>query len=219
MLISIVIAEDHGITRKGLQTTLEERLEARIAATTGDGREVLPLVQEHSPDLLVLDLGLPGLGGIEILKRINQLERPVPVVVLSMHDDDTYVVEALNHGASAYVLKGAPIGELFEAIRVAVKGDRYLSEGLPTSALFPSDPEKQPSDRYSTLTEREREVLQLVAEGYTSNEIGGRLDISSRTVDKHRENLKSKLELHNTAQLTRFYLQRAPSPDDPESPQ
>lgn len=219
MLISIVIAEDHGITRQGLQTTLEERLEARVAATTGDGLEVLPLLKEHSPDVLLLDLGLPGLGGIEILKRIHQLDQSVTVVVLSMHDDDAYVVEALNHGASAYVLKGAPIAELFEAIRAAVNGNRYLSDGLPTSALLPSDPEKQPTDRYSTLTEREREVLQLIAEGFTSKEIGTRLDISSRTVDKHRENLKAKLELHNSAQLTRFYLQRAPSPDDPETPQ
>jgi len=207
MLISVVIAEDHDVTRQGLQSVLTNRFEARIAAATGDGTEVLPLVKEHNPDLLVLDLGLPGLKGLEVLKRVDRLDLSVTVVVLSMYEDDPYVIEALRHGASAYVLKGSPMEELFEAVRAAMDGERYLSSGLPDSILNPDDPSRQPTDRFSTLTDRERDVLQLIAEGLTSKEIGDRLHISSRTVEKHRQNLKAKLELRNTAELTRFFLE------------
>lgn len=213
MLISVVIAEDHDITREGLESVLSNRLEARVAAATGDGLEVLPLVKEHTPDLVLLDLGLPGLDGLEILKRIDRLDAPVTVVVLSMHAEDTYVRDAMQHGASAYVLKGAPIDELLTAIRATMNGDQYLSSDLPTSALDPADPNRQPSHRYSTLTERERDVLQLIAEGHTTKEIAERLHISPRTVEKHRQNLKAKLEIENTAELTRFFLEQRPSAD------
>jgi DNA-binding NarL/FixJ family response regulator len=217
MLISVVIAEDHDVTRQGLQAVLTNRFEARIAGTTGDGVEVLPLVEEHDPDLLILDLGLPGLRGLEVLKRIDQRDLSVQVVVLSMHEDDAYVVEALRHGASAYVVKGSPMQELLEAIRAAMNGERYLSSNLPDSALDPPDPDQEPSDRYDTLTDRERDVLQLIAEGLTSKEIGERLHISPRTVDKHRQNLKAKLELRNTAELTRFFLEHSSSDQPPLS--
>jgi DNA-binding NarL/FixJ family response regulator len=196
---------------------LTNRFEARIAGTTGDGVEVLPLVEEHDPDLLILDLGLPGLRGLEVLKRIDQRDLSVQVVVLSMHEDDAYVVEALRHGASAYVVKGSPMQELLEAIRAAMNGERYLSSSLPDSALDPPDPDQEPSDRYDTLTDRERDVLQLIAEGLTSKEIGERLHISPRTVDKHRQNLKAKLELRNTAELTRFFLEHSSSDQPPLS--
>lgn len=213
MLISVVIAEDHDVTREGLQSALPKRLEARVAATTGDGLEVLDLVKEHTPDLVLLDLGLPGLNGIEVLKRIQQFDASITVVVLSMHEEDAYVRDAMQYGASSYVLKGDPIDELFDAIRAAMNGERYLSSNIPTSALNPANPDQDPSDRYGTLTERERDVLQLIAEGHTSKEIAERLHISPRTVEKHRQNLKAKLEIENTAGLTRFFLEQAPSSD------
>lgn len=209
--MSVVIAEDHDVTREGLQSVLTNRFEARIAGATGDGLEVLPLVEEHDPDLVLLDLGLPGLNGLEILKRIHRHDESITVVVLSMHEEDAYVRDAIQHGASAYVLKGAPMDELLSAIRAAMNGKQYLSSDLPASTLDPLDPNHQPSDRYSTLTDRERDVLQLIAEGLTSKEIADRLHVSPRTVEKHRQHLKAKLEIESTAGLTRFYLEQRPS--------
>lgn len=216
MLISVVIAEDHDVTREGLRAVVTKRLDGRVAAATGDGQEVVPLLKEHEPDLLLLDLGLPGLQGLEILKRIDRLDFTVTVVVLSMHAEDAYVVEALRHGASAYVLKGSPLQELLNAIRAAMNGDRYLSSSLSSESLDPADPDRESSDRFNTLTERERDVLQLIAEGLTSKEIGERLHISPRTVGKHRQNLKAKLDLDNTAQLTRFFLRQGPLEPPPK---
>jgi len=207
MLLSAVIAEDHDVTRQGLQRILEDRLEVRIVAATGSGAEVVPLVDEHGPDLLILDLGLPDVNGLTILDRLYRRDNPVTVVVLSMQDEDVYVSEALQKGAGAYVLKGSPIQELIDAIRSAMNGDVFLSEALPTAHLETKPDTEPPPDRYSTLTEREREVLELIAHGRSSDAIGEKLQISPRTVDKHRQNLKAKLELRNSVELTRFFLE------------
>ena len=218
MLISVVIAEDHDVTRRGLRAILTTKLDARVAAATETGTNVLSLLEEHTPDLLILDLGLPGLNGLDVLHKIQDRDVSVKVVILSMLSEDAYVKEAFLKGASGYVLKGAPPEDLITAIRAAMNGDRYLSEELSDAILDPDSSSSNPRDRYDTLTEREREVLQLVAEGLTSREIGDRLTISPRTVDKHRENLKAKLGLDNTAELTRFFLQRAPSRDKSDFP-
>lgn len=211
MLISILIADDHPSTRQGLRAILENHLEARVVDATGDGLEVIPLLEHHDPDLLILDLGLPGLNGLDVLHEIKSSSVSVNVVVLSMHKEKAYIAEAFEYGASAYVLKGSSTEELLDAIRAAANGRRYLGTGLSPSILDdPSAPDPS-TDRYNTLTKREREVLQLIAEGLTSDEIGERLHISPRTVDKHRENLKAKLELRNSVELTRFFLRRAPS--------
>jgi DNA-binding NarL/FixJ family response regulator len=210
MLISAVVAEDHGVTRQGLRSLLSQKLDARVAATTGDGLEVIELVEEHEPDLLVLDLGLPHLNGLDILRRIRELSVPTRVVVLSMYSEDSYVSEALELGAQGYVLKGSPFDELVTAIRTAMTGKTYLSDDLP-DALLDEATTKSPDatkDRYDTLTEREREILQLTAEGLTSREIGKKLFISHRTVDKHRENIQKKLELRNTVEMATYAHRR-----------
>ena len=208
LLISVLIAEDHDVTREGLRTILTTKLDARIAATTATGTDVLDLVEKHNPDLLILDIGLPGLNGLDVLHKLQSRTCSVRVVVLSMLAEDAYVTEAFEKGASAYVVKGAPMEELVSAIRAAVNGERYLSEGLSERLLDSGSTSDAPRDRYDTLTQREREVLQLTAEGLTSREIGERLAVSPRTVDKHRENLKAKLGLRNTAELTRFYMEQ-----------
>lgn len=209
MLITAVVAEDHDVTRQGLQTLLAHRLEARVAETTGDGLEVIPLLKEHEPDLLVLDLGLPHLNGLEILRQIESLSLKTRVVVLSMHGEDNYVSEALQLGAGAFVLKGSPVDELIEGIRAVMKGKTYLGSELSSTLIDRAGTdETQPLDRYETLTEREREVLQLTAEGYTSREIGDKLYISHRTVDKHRENVQAKLELCNTVEMAVYAYKR-----------
>lgn len=216
MSTHVVIAEDHAITRQGLRTVVEERLHGQVAGETGNGLEVLSLVETHAPDVLLLDLTLPGLNGLDVLRQLHSQYPETKAVVLSMHSEDSYVVRAFHSGASAYVLKGAATEELVQAIQAVQQGDTFLSSSLPTTLLDTSEKAYDAaSDRYAMLTDREREVLQLIAEGYTSSEIGERLFISRRTVDKHRENLMAKLELHNHANLVRYALQRGLIPLDP----
>jgi DNA-binding NarL/FixJ family response regulator len=217
MLISALIADDHDLTRQGIRSLLEDRLDARVAATTGDGLEVVPLLEEHEPDLLVLDLGLPHLNGLEILRKIRDKHFSVQVVVLSMHAEDAYVSDAFDLGVSGYVLKGDSTDEVVSAIRAAVAGDRYLSSELSEEILdSPHSAEGGAGDRYDRLTGREREVLQLTAEGYTNKEIGERLHISHRTVDKHREHIKNKLGLSSTVQMAAYAHQRGLIPPQPD---
>jgi len=216
MLISALVAEDHDVTRQGLQALLTEQLDARVVATTGNGLEVVPLVEEHEPDLLVLDLGLPHRNGLDILQKVQSLSVSTKTVVLSMHGEDSYVSEAFQHGASGYVLKGSPLSELTDAIQHSMKGKKYLSEELSEDLLRPdASTDTGTTDRYENLTEREREVLQLTAEGYTSREIGEKLYISHRTVDKHRENVQAKLELRNTVEMATYAYQRGLIPSPP----
>jgi DNA-binding NarL/FixJ family response regulator len=214
MLISAVVAEDHDLTRRGIESLLEDQLNARVPATTGDGLEVVPLLEEHTPDLLVLDLGLPGLNGLDVLRKIRDRGLSVQVVVLSMHGEDAYVSDAFDLGVSGYVLKGAPMEEVIAAVRAAAAGGRYLSSEL-SEEILKAAPGEGAGDRYEQLTDREREVLQLTAEGYTSKEIGERLHISHRTVDKHRENIQGKLGLSSTVEMTAYAHQRGIIPPRP----
>ncbi|PSQ95854.1 MAG: DNA-binding response regulator [Bacteroidetes bacterium SW_9_63_38] len=208
MLISTLIVEDHDVTRQGLEHLLENELDARVIGTTGDGLEAISVLEEREPDLLVLDLGLPGLNGLDILRRIRSLGLPTKVVVLSMHGEDSYVTEAFELGARGYVLKGSPLSELTDAIKHIIRGEKYVSSDL-SEDLITSDPvEADVEDRFNTLTDREREVLQLTAEGNTSREIGDRLGISHRTVEKHRENIQAKLELRNIVEMAAYAHQR-----------
>jgi len=217
MFASTVIVEDHDLTRQGIRSLLENRLNATVVAMTGDGLEAFPLVQEYEPDLLVLDLGLPHLNGLEVLRKIQKKDLSVRVVVLSMHGEETYVRKAFELGAASYVLKGAPLEEIVSAVRVAVSGDRYISQGLSEEWLDSVQSAADASvDRYEILTEREREVLQLTAEGYTGPEIGNRLHISPRTVEKHRENLQAKLELRNVVEMAAYAHQRGLIPRLPD---
>lgn len=217
---TVVIAEDHAVTRHGLRAIVEDRFGARVVGATGDGLAVLDLVKEEQPDILILDLLLPGLNGLDVLQRMHRQHSKVHVVVLSMHSDERYVIRALALGASAYVLKGAAATDLVEALEAVEDGTRFLSPALPESLveLAEEDASQTPGDRYEMLTDREREVLQLVAEGLTSQEVGERLFISRRTVEKHRENLMAKLELRNYAELVRYALQRGLIPFKPTGP-
>ncbi|MFB6249554.1 MAG: response regulator [Salinibacter sp.] len=205
MAFSALIAENHDPTRQGIRSLLTERLGAYVSASTSDGPEVFPLVDEHRPDLLVLDLGLPHLNGLNVLQKIQRTDLSPRSVVLSMYADETYVRKAFELGALGYVLKGTPLDELCTALRTALDGDHYLSSGLPDGLVEPArPPDAEPDDRYGRLTEREREVLQLTAEGFTSSEVGNRFDISPRTVEKHRENIRRKLDLRNVVEMAAY---------------
>lgn len=218
MLISVVIAEDHAVTCEGFRSILEENMEARVVATTANGRDVLPVLRKHDPDLLLLDLSLPGLNGLDVLRQLQERDFSTPVVVVSMQSEETYVCEALRNGASAYVLKGSPVNEFVNAVRAAVNGKRYLSEELPPSLLDTSPSTEAFHGGYSSLTKREREVLHLLSEGLTSKEIGDRLCISPRTVDKHRENLKEKLGVRNAVEAVRIFFRHNPPTVGENSP-
>lgn len=208
MLVSALIVEDHDVTRQGLKHLLENQLEARVVGATGNGLEAIDLLEEHDPDLLILDLGLPGLNGLDILRKMQDRNLSTEVVVLSMHGEDSYVSEAFQLGAKGYVLKGSPLDELLEAIRVIMTGQKYVSSDLSEELMSTQEASAETQDRFETLTEREREILQLTAEGNTSREIGDRLNISHRTVEKHRENIQAKLELRNTVEMAAFAHQR-----------
>jgi len=202
-----IIVEDHPIVRQGLRTLLE-RQGCQVVAETGDGLEALQLIETHQPRLLLLDLSLKGLNGLEVLRQARRRARSMRVLVLSMYDDDAYVVEALRSGAMAYVLKGSPVEELVRALEALYQGRRYLSAPLSERLLAQAEAPQDLRDPYETLTDRERQILHLTAEGYTSREIAERLFISPRTVEKHRENLMAKLGIHSQAELIHYAVQR-----------
>jgi DNA-binding NarL/FixJ family response regulator len=208
MLLSAVIAEDHDITREGIRAVLNQHTQARIVDAVSDGLAVVPAVEAHEPDVLVMDLSMPGLSGLDVLRTLRRRQPDTKVVVLSMHSDDSYILEALALGASAYVLKGESATELIEAVREVIRGRRYLSPSLSQQLLDAATGDGVVRDRYDTLTDREREVLQLSAEGLTSREVGERLFISHRTVEKHRQNIMAKLGLRNLAELVQYALER-----------
>jgi DNA-binding NarL/FixJ family response regulator len=207
---AIVLADDHRIVRQGLRVLLTAEADFRVIGEADDGREALELVKRLNPDVLVLDLMMPGLNGLEVARQLNKQASKVGVVVLSMHDDEGFVLEALANGVSAYVLKDSNSSDLVQAVREVAAGRRYLSPPLSDRAIetYQQMAKIATMDRHETLTTREREVLQLSAEGYTNSEIAARLGISTRTAETHRSHLMHKLGLHTQADLIRYALRR-----------
>lgn len=209
--IRILLADDHRVVREGFRALLEAEPDFEIVGETGDGLEAVRLVEQHKPQVLVVDLMMPGLNGLEVARQVAQRVPRTRIVVLSMHANEAYVLEALKNGASAYVLKDASTAELVRAVREANAGRRYLSPPLSEPAIDSYIQRARTSDSldvYDTLTNREREVLQLAAEGHTNAEIAARLFISPRTVETHRANAMHKLGLRSHTDLVRFALQR-----------
>jgi DNA-binding NarL/FixJ family response regulator len=209
--VRVLLAEDHRIVREGLRSLLDAATGYQVVGETGDGLAVEGLVAELRPDILVLDLVLPGLNGIAIARRVHKRHPDTRVVVLSMHGDEPFVLEALSAGALGYVLKDTTATELIRAINEAAAGRRYLSPPLSDRAVevyLRRRGHGGSSDPYDSLTDREREVLQLVAEGLTSSAIAARLGVSPRTVESHRANLIHKLDLPTAAALIRFAVER-----------
>jgi DNA-binding NarL/FixJ family response regulator len=213
---TIILADDHRVVRQGLRALLEAEPHFCVVGEAGDGLEVVRLVEKLRPDVLVLDMMMPGLNGLEVTRQVKRRSPKTRVVVLSMHKDESYVVEALKNGASAYVLKDASADELVKAVREAIADRRYLSPPLSDSAIevYAQLAGGAPSDPYDSLSTREREVFQLAAEGHTNAEIGKRLFISPRTVEIHRANMMKKLGLRNHADLIRYAIKRGVLPTD-----
>jgi two-component system response regulator NreC len=210
MTISIVLADDHPVVRRGMQTLLEAEPDFAIIGEAGDGLESVRLVENLQPDVLILDLMMPGLSGLEALRIIRKRSPRTRVVVLSMHNTNAFVAEALKNGATGYVLKGSDEQNLVRAVREAAAGRRFLSPPVTERAIdaYIEQARAASLDPHDTLTAREREVLQLTAEGKTGPEIAARLHISHRTVENHRANLMRKLLLKNQSELVRYALRR-----------
>jgi DNA-binding NarL/FixJ family response regulator len=213
---TIVLADDHVVVRQGLRALLEAEPDFAIVAEAADGLEVADLVERLKADVLVLDLMLPGLNGLEVTRQVQQRWPQTRIVILSMYANEAYVLEALRNGAAAYVLKEASAADLVHAIREVMAGRRYLSPPLSESAieLYVQKAKAAPRDAYEALTTREREVLQLAAEGQSNPEIADRLGISARTVETHRANLMHKLDLRSQTDLVRYALRRGILPPE-----
>jgi DNA-binding NarL/FixJ family response regulator len=213
--VTLLLVDDHPLIRQGLRHLLEGEPNFRVVGEAGDGVEALLLIERLKPNILVVDMMMPGLNGLEVLRQTKQISPDTLAIVLSMQSADAYVIEALKNGAAGYVLKETGPSELVNAVREVTRGNQYLSkklsERLQVSAQKIMD---MPSDAYETLTAREREILQMTAEGRTSQEIGDKLTISPRTVEVHRSNLMNKLGLHNQTELIRFAIKRGILPMD-----
>lgn len=213
---TIVLADDHVVVRQGLRALLEAEPDFAIVGEAADGLEVADLVERLKADVLILDLMLPGLNGLEVTRQVQQRSPQARIVVLSMYANEAYVLEALRNGAGAYVLKEASAADLVHAIREVMAGRRYLSPPLSESAieLYVQKAKAAPRDSYEALTTREREVLQLAAEGQSNPGIADRLGISVRTVETHRANLMHKLDLRSQTDLVRYALRRGILPPE-----
>jgi two-component system response regulator NreC len=209
-MITIVLADDHEVVRLGLRALLEKEPDFRIVGEAADGLQTVNFVKQLNPNVLVLDLMMPGINGIEVTWQVKKHSPLTHVIILSMYSNEAYVVETLRKGAEGYVLKDSTGSDLVKAVREVVAGRRYLSPPFSERAIdiYIQTTKTTALDLYETLTPREREVLQMAAQGYTNVQIADRLSISPRTVEVHRANMMNKLGLHNQAGLIRYAMQR-----------
>jgi two-component system, NarL family, response regulator NreC len=208
--IRVLLADDHAVLRSGLKLMLDARSDMTVVGEVGDGVDVLPLALETNPDIILLDLTMPRLGGLEALSLLRERAPGIRVLILTMHDDQGYLRQALRMGAAGYVLKKAADVELIAAIQAVMRGDVYVHPSMTRSLLDEMLPENEggtgEEDVWLTLSEREQEVLRLVALGHTNQEIADRLSLSVKTVETYRARGMEKLALRSRAALVRFAL-------------
>lgn len=203
--IRVLLADDHTLIRAGIRELLQGLPGIEVVGEAGDGHEALQLAEALKPDLVLLDIGMPGLNGLEVAARLAKLHPAMRVVILSMHMSEEYVLQALRAGAAGYLLKGSAVAELELAVRAVARGETYLSPAVSKSVVDQYVRRTgSASDPLDLLTPRQREILQLVAEGHTSKDIAGKLGISYRTVETHRNQLMQRLDIHDLSGLVRF---------------
>jgi two-component system response regulator NreC len=206
MPIRILIADDHGVVRAGLRALLDAEPDIQVVGEAADGPEALRLAGELRPDVVLLDLSMPGPGGIEVTRRLKKAAPEMRVLVLTFHEDDALLREAIRAGAAGYITKRAFESELINAIQATWRGDLYVHPAMTRALLQDDVAAPQTSDKasISSLTPRETEVLRLIAQGYTNRQTAELLSISVRTVESHRANLMDKLDLHSRVELVRY---------------
>jgi two-component system, NarL family, response regulator NreC len=200
--IRILLVDDHALVRQGFKMILVAQADMEIVGEAGNGREAIQLAEELRPDIVVMDVAMPELNGIEATRRLLASLPHTRVIALSMHKDSVYVREILRAGARGYLLKDSPAGDLVSAVRSVASGESYLSPGVSNAVL--DDYRRHVTNPIDLLTTREREVLQMIAEGKTNKEIAGVLNLSVYTVDAHRGRIMEKLNLHSINELVRF---------------
>jgi DNA-binding NarL/FixJ family response regulator len=208
--VRVLLADDHSIVRRGLRSLLEEAGHT-VVAEAADGLEAVQLAEEHQPDLLVLDIAMPKLNGIEVAARAQKLTRPPGVIILSMHGDESYISRALAAGARAYLLKGATDEDLLPAIRAVAAGKPFFSPAV--AAVLVDDYVRRleargSTDSFDLLTDREKDVLRLIAEGRSNTEAATQLAVEVSTVETHRASLMQKLSLHSTAEIVLYAVRK-----------
>lgn len=210
-MTNIILADDHQVLRDALRMLLETQPDFHVIAETGDGLEAAGLAERLKPDVLIVDMMMPGLSGLEAARRTKRISPATKVIVLSMYDAESYVVESLQAGVVGYVLKKSSSQELIFAIRQALAGNLYLSPSLNERAIqayLQRSQDARADDPFASLTGREREVFQLAAEGQSNPQIAERLSLSARTVEMHRANLMKKLGLKSQTELVKYAVKR-----------
>jgi two-component system, NarL family, response regulator NreC len=207
----ILLADDHTVVRKGLRLLLESEAEFTVIADAADGRAAVALAEQHLPDVVVMDVAMPTLNGIEAARQITAKLPHIAVVFLSMHSDESYVLKALKAGARGYLLKDSAENDLIQAVKTVRQGKSFFSPAI--SKMMVEDYMREMQDReledtYELLTTREREVLQLLAEGKSNKEVAGILNLSLYTVETHRGNILQKLNLHSGAELILYAIRK-----------
>ncbi len=215
MTVTILLADDHPLIRRGLRQLLEPERGLQVVGEAEDGLQVIQMAERLRPKVIIVDLMMPTLNGLEVIRTLRHRLPGTRMIVLSMQRADPYIVEAFQAGATGYVLKDEAPGEVIHAIEQALQGNNYLSPKLPARLLDVAETrEKVSLDPYQTLTQREREVFQLAAEGKTSSEIAGVLFISRRTAEIHRGKVMDKLGVRNQTELVRFAVRKGVLPVD-----
>jgi DNA-binding NarL/FixJ family response regulator len=208
MSIRVLLVEDHVILREGIRKLVEAQQDMQVVAEASDGHAAVALAAQHAPQVVVMDISMPDLNGVEATRQIVEQRPGVKVVALTMHSNHSFIAEMLKAGASAYLLKKSPGAELVTAIRTVLKGQIYLSPDITGSVVgdYVRHVPKSHTAQFATLSPREREVLQLVAEGKTTKEIATRLHVSVKTIEAYRSKIMEKLQIHTIAGLTKFAI-------------
>lgn len=209
--VKVVIAEDHKILREGLKAIFKDNKTIEVVAEAADGMEAIRSVEKHLPDLLLLDLSMPKMGGLSVLKDVKSRYPETKVLVLTIHESEDYILETFQSGANGYCLKDAGRVELLTAIEKVLEGKSFISPGIAEKVLvgFLDDHRRlKTQSSWDTITQREREVLKLVGEGFMNKEIADYLCISVKTVEKHRSNIMQKLDIHTASALTALAIQK-----------
>ena len=209
--LRVVLGDDHTIVRQGIRKILEDRRDWEVVAEAGDGREAVKKVLEHEPDVAILDIGMPLLNGIEATRQIVKRAPTVRVLILSMHSDEAYITQALQAGAKGYLLKDSADTDLIRGVTDVAAGKSFFSPAVAKVMLddyVRHLADKGIVDRFDALSEREREIFQLVAEGHSNKAIAELLSISPATVETHRAHILQKLDLHNTAEVVLYAVRR-----------